>query len=100
MDPFCDRLGPVYSRSLPVSERKRMGKYYTPEWLADVVLDAAGYHGSGTLVDPACGSGVFLLRALGRAESPPQASGLPHLVGFDTDPRAVNIAREQVPNAA
>src|SRR6516165_2384245 len=104
MDAFCDVLGPIYQASVPVAERRHRGQYYTPEWLADVVLDAAGYDGHGTLVDPACGSGVFLLRALARRmrqpERPPQAGGPPHLVGFDNDPVAVEAARVQLGGSA
>jgi hypothetical protein len=88
MDPFCDTLGPVYSRSVPKAERRRKGQYYTPEWLADLVLDAAGYDGRGTLVDPACGSGVFLLRALGRRAK--------HVTGYDNDARALQTAQIQL----
>ncbi len=98
MDPFRDTLGSVYLDSVPVSERRRTGKYYTPEWLADLVLDAAGYRGSGTLVDPACGSGVFLLRALARADSLACARG--QLAGYDADSGAVEVARRQVPPQA
>jgi hypothetical protein len=90
MDRFYDRLGPDYERRTPKSERRRKGQYYTPEWLADLVLDAAGYSGRGTLVDPACGSGVFLLRALRRAV------GAPELTGYDSDPVAVELARAQM----
>ena len=44
--------------------RRGLGEFYTPDWLADFVLDRAGYRGQDSLVDPACGEGVFLRRAL------------------------------------
>jgi N-6 DNA Methylase len=87
-DPFRDTLGPIYQKSISVAERRKTGQYYTPEWLADMALDAAGYDGSGALIDPACGSGVFLLRALARR---PDAL----VAGYETNPIAHRIARIQ-----
>jgi hypothetical protein len=51
--------------------RKRSGAYYTPDWLVQHILDTALSPSleRGTFVsvlDPACGSGVFLVAALRR----------------------------------
>ncbi len=88
MPEFLDTLGPVYQQSISAEERRKTGQFYTPGWLADMVLDAAGYDGSGTLIDPACGSGVFLLRALAR-----RAGAV--VAGYETNPIALEIARSQ-----
>ena len=63
-----DLLGTLYQDLFPRSVRHGLGEYYTPGWLADHVLDAVGYDGNPEhrLLDPACGSGTFLLRAIRR----------------------------------
>jgi N-6 DNA methylase len=63
-----DLLGTLYQDLFPRSVRHGLGEYYTPGWLADHVLDAVGYDGNPDerLLDPACGSGTFLLRAMRR----------------------------------
>ena len=60
----------VYDRFLGAQEpRRRMrGAYYTPMFLADTVISAlwdtlpASTRSKGRFLDPACGSGVFLVR--------------------------------------
>ena len=87
-DRFNDILGRAYQARTPGRERRRQGEFYTPEWLADELLAAAGYDGSGSLCDPACGSGVFLLRALAR-----RADAV--VSGYETNPIAVEMAQAQ-----
>jgi len=63
-----DVLGKLYEKYLDREERKRLGEFYTPEEVIDYILDAVGYTPEseieGTkLLDPACGSGGFLVRA-------------------------------------
>ena len=66
--PGADVFGRLYQHLFPQGLRHGLGEYYTPEWLAEHVLDATGYSasGDGRLLDPACGSGVFLLAAIRR----------------------------------
>ena len=61
-----DLLKPLYESLFPRAVRHALGEYYTPGWLAEHVLDQVGYFGEGRLLDPTCGSGTFLLAALGR----------------------------------
>ena len=67
-DGECDLLKPLYQDLFPRALRHQLGEYYTPDWLAAHVLDQAGYTGEPgqRLLDPACGSGTFLLMALRR----------------------------------
>jgi hypothetical protein len=59
-----DILGNLYERFLDPEKRKRLGEYYTPMELAEYVLDRIGfYENPGKLLDPACGSGTFLIAA-------------------------------------
>jgi type I restriction-modification system DNA methylase subunit len=66
-----DVLGKLYEKYLPKEERKALGEFYTPDEVIDYILDAIGYTPSKAieakdLIDPACGSGGFLVRATRR----------------------------------
>ncbi|HET6373021.1 MAG TPA: N-6 DNA methylase, partial [Candidatus Polarisedimenticolia bacterium] len=75
------------------------GEYYTPSWLVDRVLDLADFDGTGhaRLLDPMCGGGAFLSKAIGRIrKARPTAAALEiaSLVhGMDVEPVAVLMAR-------
>ncbi len=66
-----DILGKLYEKYLPKEERKRLGEFYTPDAVIDYILDSVEYVPSRaiegkSLIDPACGSGGFLVRAARR----------------------------------
>lgn len=102
-----DLFKPLYEALVPKAVRHRLGEYYTPDWLAAHLLDAVGYEGQpgARLLDPACGSGTFLMLAIERASRawesahPGDASGKRRraiaeaVVGFDLNPLAVLSAR-------
>jgi hypothetical protein len=62
----------VYQHYMPWEERQRLGGFYTPEELVGFVLDLAEYDPSQeglcarTFIDPASGSGTFVVAALSR----------------------------------
>lgn len=56
-------LGDIYQQFLPLQKRKQLGEFYTPPSVVEWILDATvRTHGLGTLLDPSCGSGSFLVR--------------------------------------
>jgi len=66
-----DILGKLYEQYLPKSERKKLGEFYTPEKVIDYILDNIGYIPENSiencdLIDPSCGSGGFIVRAVRR----------------------------------
>jgi len=66
-----DILGNLYEKYLPGNERKRLGEFYTPVEVIDYILTSVGYTYSydletKDLLDPACGSGGFIVRATRR----------------------------------
>jgi len=66
-----DILGKIYEEYLPKEERKKLGEFYTPDQVIDYILDSVEYLPSKSienkdLIDPACGSGGFLVRAARR----------------------------------
>ncbi|RHW26126.1 methyltransferase domain-containing protein [Nocardioides immobilis] len=67
-------------------ERRSRGAFYTPPELVDWILDRALVPGTSTVLDPACGTGHFLVAAARRV-------GVRAVHGSDLDPEAVRIAR-------
>jgi hypothetical protein len=63
-----DLLKKLYQQLFPKSVRHDLGEYYTPDWLAEHVLNELGYEGDPDkrILDPACGSGTFLVMAITR----------------------------------
>lgn len=56
----------LYQYIVPKDIRHDLGEFYTPDWLADYLLRRAGFYRdpTGSLLDPACGSGTLLVRAI------------------------------------
>ncbi len=61
-----DLLKKLYQQLLPQNVRHDLGEYYTPDWLAEHVLNELEYIGDPDkrLLDPACGSGTFLVEPI------------------------------------
>ncbi len=64
-----DLLKRLYQYLVPKKIRHDLGEYYTPDWLAELVISEIGYDGNldKRFLDPACGSGTFLVLAMKRA---------------------------------
>lgn len=99
-----DVLKVLYESVITAPTRKRLGEYYTPDWLAERVVSAAIERPLETrALDPSCGSGTFLFHAarhyLAAAEGAGRSiedtlSGLTrHVLGMDLHPVAVTLAR-------
>lgn len=100
-----DLLKKLYHRLMPREIRHDLGEYYTPDWLAEHVLNELGYDGKidRRILDPACGSGTFLVLAIkrlrrqcfnnGRNEQETLEIILNNIVGIDLNPLAVIAAR-------
>jgi len=100
-----DLLKRLYQYLVPQEVRHQLGEYYTPDWLAELILNEVGYDGNNfkRFLDPACGSGTFLVLAIQRAKEwgiknkrPPleiAKSIRANIWGFDLNPLAVIAAR-------
>jgi len=100
-----DLLKKLYQYLVPDVVRHHLGEYYTPDWLAELVLNEVGYRGDTRkrVLDPACGSGTFLVLAIERAKqfgAKAKERGvetakriLGNIWGFDFNPLAVIAAR-------
>ncbi len=106
-----DIIGTIYNTYVSRKEKREKGQYYTPLAIVNYILDNVGYSGKAVigsqkrLIDPACGSGSFLVAAAkrlvtaytnehGKVEDP--AATLQrvrqNLFGFDLNPFACYLA--------
>lgn len=98
-----DLLKGLYQYLMPRTLRHDLGEYYTPDWLAEHALNCAGFEGRDgeRLLDPACGSGTFLVEAISKIKAGTTPGGerallariIGSVVGFDLNPLAVIAAR-------
>jgi len=112
-----DLLKRLYQNLVPSDLRHRLGEYYTPDWLANYLLDEVGLSLEDLLkmgeedslkplelrvLDPACGSGTFLVLYISRLRRYAEehflqdtlvSYVLENVVGFDLNPLAVLTAR-------
>jgi methylase of polypeptide subunit release factors len=109
-----DILKTLYQSLVPAPIRHNLGEYYTPDWLAQFLLDRMGYTKDAfesmaeishdpenplklRLLDPACGSGTFLVEALKRLRAYAEENNLTkpmtdyifNIAGIDCNPLAV-----------
>ena len=101
-----DVLKDLFQGLLPRSIRHRLGEFYTPDWLAQRVVNEATGSGdrldpSQRVLDPACGSGTFLVEVISRmirtagSRDPRRTLHqiLENVVGFDLSPLAVQASK-------
>ncbi|MCY3626392.1 MAG: N-6 DNA methylase [Gammaproteobacteria bacterium] len=104
-----DLLKQLYQELVPRTIRHDLGEYYTPDWVAELVFSEIGYSGDPNtrLLDPACGSGTFLVLAIAKVrqwfsnnrttcgfdERVLVRKILENIIGFDLNPLAVMAAR-------
>jgi len=114
-----DLLKRLYQNLVPKKIRHDIGEYYTPDWLAELLLNEAGltvkhfeklakekndltYPINLRILDPTCGSGTFLILTIKRLREYSEEHYLKdvladyllrNVVGFDLNPLAVLTAR-------
>ena len=94
----------LYETVIPPDERRQLGEYYTPDWLAraivrEVVTDPLDQY----VLDPACGSGTFVAEAVTHFIEAANDTALDSkdvlewlrfsVAGIDVHPVAVHLAR-------
>ena len=101
-----DLFRDIYMLTIPSDVRKSFGEFFTPDWLADNVLEESiklFSRDNWTFLDPTCGSGTFLLRAINRIIAIDRKLGkkdddilediLNRVTGIDLNPLSVLSAR-------
>ncbi|MEA3021047.1 MAG: hypothetical protein QOI47_2571 [Actinomycetota bacterium] len=92
-----DALSDAFEAGLTRVERRRRGVFNTPIAIARAAV-AAAIDRPGTVCDPACGTGTFLIAAAERLESLglSRADAVARITGIDIDPDAVRVAAARV----
>jgi len=112
-----DLLKRLYQNLVPSDLRHKLGEYYTPDWLANLILDEVGLSLDNLrkmgeedplkplklrTLDPACGSATFLILYISRLRRYAEEHFLldallnyilDNVVGYDLNPLAVLTAR-------
>jgi len=96
-----DLLKEIYQDLVDPQSRHSLGEYYTPDWIADLTLKTLGYK-AGRILDPACGSGSFLMAVIRSLRRDGHKGGklaklvLESVVGLDVHPLAVMMTKANV----
>jgi hypothetical protein len=99
-----DVMKTLYESLIDREQRRGLGEYYTPDWLAaKMTRHVVDRPLEQRVLDPACGSGMFLFHALRRFLEEAEAGDVAparraleatqHVAGMDIHPVAVIIAR-------
>lgn len=99
-----DVMKVLYESVIAAEQRHRLGEYYTPDWLAERMVDEVVESPlEQRVLDPACGSGTFVFHAVRHYCRAAQAAGVSaadaitgatqHVLGIDVHPLAVTFAR-------
>jgi SAM-dependent methyltransferase len=99
-----DVLKVLYQSVITQEVRESLGEYYTPDWLADRMVETFIPDPLNAVVaDPGCGSGTFVFHAVRRYLAAAEEAGTDideavqqathHVVGIDVHPVAVTLAR-------
>ena len=83
-------LSSKYEQSLSLADRNKKGIYYTPDYIIDeMFLAMQNIAENDSFLDPCCGSGNFLIKALEKGFKPE------NIYGFDVDETALKIANKR-----
>src|SRR5690606_17506275 len=86
-----ETLGITYEVSLSDSYKNKEGIYYTPEFIVkDMMKGFEKDLSDKTFLDPCCGSGNFILKAIRLGFKPE------NVFGFDVDENAVEITKKRI----
>lgn len=99
-----DLLKNVYHNLFPRELRHNLGEYYTPDWLAEFLLNKMNidFSANKTFLDPTCGSGTFIVLMIKKYIETNQnqmtkkelLNNILHSIkGYDLNPLAVISAR-------
>ncbi len=106
-EPSHDVLKVLYESVIDSETRHSLGEYYTPDWLAEQIVDLTVDDPlTQTVLDPACGSGTFLFWSVRNVLEACEDSGMSigeaieeaarRVIGIDLHPVAVTLARVTV----
>jgi type I restriction-modification system DNA methylase subunit len=107
-----DLIGAIYEELIDPADRHKLGQYFTPDRLVDLILAFCVKTPDDKILDPACGTGSFLLRGYNLFAYLNRLAGktthlhrrlLNQVWGFDISPfpaelATINLARQEIRN--
>jgi len=95
-----DILKGVYQELIDLDTRHALGEYYTPDWLCERIVNEFQFKETDKILDPACGSGSFLLAVIHKFKKIhpelPVAELNNRIYGIDIHPLSVQIAKTTI----
>lgn len=96
-----DLFRKLYEAAVPQAIRSSFGEFHTPRWVAEDLLDTAGYSATDRLLDPCSGSGTLLVAGIERIRAATEYltpsdqlhAILSSVVGIDLNPLSVLMSR-------
>ncbi len=85
-----EKLALEYEKKLSNSYKNKEGIYYTPLNIIDNMFEGISVNKNSTFLDPSCGTGNFIIKAIEKGIKPE------NVYGFDVDENAVKITKERI----
>ena len=85
-----DEISVEYEKRLSNSFKNKEGIYYTPLDIIENMFEGIIINKNATFLDPACGTGNFIIKAIEKGINPE------NVYGFDVDENAVKITKERI----
>ena len=89
-----DIIGKAYEKHISEDERKRLGQFYTPQFIIDYLVSKLDICHKSRVLDPSCGSGAFLTSILRKIRKKNKTSKLAienSIYGIDINPFAIQL---------
>lgn len=92
-----DFIKEIFENVFPAPVRHAMGEFYTPDWLANFVIDKLTDSDKSahekTYLDPTCGSGTFIFNVIKKFKKKSDNRILKQVFGIDLNPVSVLAAK-------
>lgn len=92
-----DFVKEIFESIFPTPVRHSMGEFYTPDWLANFVIETINendeFSENKTYLDPSCGSGTFIFNVIKKYQNKSNNTIFNQVFGIDINPVSVLAAK-------
>lgn len=96
-NPETDFIKAIFENVFPSVVRHAMGEFYTPDWLANFVIETITENDDlaheKTYLDPTCGSGTFIFNVIRQFQKSSNNQIFKQVFGIDLNPVSVLAAK-------
>ena len=97
IDSEGDIISNIFENIFPKEIRHSVGEYYTPYWLANIVIEQVTNNDNEAcykkFIDPSCGSGTFIVALINKYKEKSNNAIFSHVCGIDINPLTVLAAK-------